>query len=118
MVNSRGSWKTTAMEEASSGPQKVGIGGRVFGLNIRSTGAEQEEIAGRGATSMNGSRWMSAYRLSMSTGTRLRLTADGRVGVCQRKRSGRWRRVQNLRPTVEALQHISGHFPGETIRLL
>src|SRR5687767_15635379 len=52
----------------------------------------------------------------MSTGTRLMLTADGPIVVCQRRRSGRWLRVQSQRRKAEALQTRSDDIPGTTIR--
>src|SRR4030095_4655824 len=84
--------------------------------NIRPIGSEKKMVAGCDATSMNGSRWMSAYRSSMSAGTRLMLTAAGPVGVCLLKRSGRWQRVPNQRLKGEAFQSTSDDIPGGTIR--
>src|SRR5439155_26345413 len=80
-------------------------------------GSEKETITGCGATSMNGSTWMSVYPSSMSTGMRLMLTAAGRTGACRRKQSGRWRRVRNHRRMVLVYQSTSDDFPGAKIRL-
>ena len=85
--------------------------------NIRSTGSEKETVAGCGATSMNGSRWMSAYRSSMSTGTRLMLTAVGPIGVCQQKQSGRWRRVRTIGEWSGPDRAQARVIPGATILL-
>ena len=54
---------------------------------------------------------MSAYQSSMSTGTRLMLTAVGLVGVCQQKQSGRWLRVQSPRRMVGGLSRHKRRYP-------
>src|SRR6266542_4395174 len=118
MLNSRTLWKTPAMGEANFGRWKVGGGGRVFLPNFRSTGAAKEMVDGCGATSMNGLRLMTTYPSSTSTGTRLTLTAAGRIGGCPPKQSGRWPRVQNQRPKVEGSKRTNGDIPGAMMRLL
>src|SRR5258705_13860873 len=91
MINSSTLWKTVATADVNSGRRKVGSGAYASVPNIRSIGAKRETIAGCDVTSMNGWDLTSAYRSSISIGTRLMLTAAGPVGVCQRKRNGNWR---------------------------
>src|SRR5437762_4464760 len=114
MVNSKLSLRKGATRKGSSGPQKVGGGGRLRVRIVRSIGAGRGTIAGRGGTLMNGSNWMSAYRLFMSTGTKIIPTAAGRIGDCQRQQSGRWRRAASQQQTVTALQNANAGIPGAT----
>lgn len=82
---------------------------------IRSTGVEKETVAGCGATSMNGSRWMGACRQSISIGTKLTLTAVGLPGGYLRKWSGNLRPVQSQRKKIEVLRFTNEGTPGVTI---
>src|SRR5260370_25409120 len=101
MINSSILWKTPGIADVNSGRGKVGNGAKALVPNIQSIGETGETIAGCDVTSMNGWDLRSAYRSSISIGTRLMLIAAGPVGVCQRKRNGNWRQAQSLPLQVE-----------------